>query len=140
MKKLQYFIAYISNDFSVDLWADLEVFHGIKMADEMPPSDWKILCGSWMNYEPMVQERIAEIAGAITNFNSDTFQMLIAMLSSEIVDVVERSIDSLNSIAQLTPEYLDMKKIERALEGIEPNDHVIGGILNCLKRIIKQNS
>ena len=55
------------------------------------------------------------------------------MLKSEHAEVVEASIDSLNSIAQSDIEKLASLDFESVVNSVEPIDSVVAAILNSLK-------
>lgn len=56
------------------------------------------------------------------------------MLTADIADVIEASMDSLNSIFQHAPCELQNRYIAPLLESLEPRDHVVALVVDSLKR------
>lgn len=134
------FVSFVSSEHSVDYWSDVAIEHAIELADAMPPSGWATLCETWESLEPMAQARIAEVASETANWSADISKMLVAMLSSNSPDVVEASLDSLNSICQLSPDRLNGKDLRLALDRVTPSDTVVARVLESLKQRVDAES
>ena len=90
-----------------------------------------------MTHNCIVQSRIAEVAGDVSNWTEDIGKMLVAMLTSDSDDVVEASIDSLHSIAQSSPDRLQKAVVSQALEAVRPQKSpLVATVLESLKRRI----
>lgn len=133
MKRLERFISVVSSEYSPNYWADEEVEHAIELANRLSASDWSIIATKWTVYDVLVQARIAEVASEIESWVSDIETILIEMLSSRSDDVVEASIDSLNSIAQTDLNRLDPVMLRTRLSRLAtPRSPVCNAVLESL--------
>lgn len=128
------FIQYIGADHSLDYWSDLGIDHAISIAQGFTDADWNCLRETWKEYGPLVQTRIAEVASEVRNWTHSIGAMLLEMLSSDDDDVVEASIDSLNSISQQNPNRLRDPAFKQALQRLDVADAVVTRVLQSLQR------
>ncbi len=133
-------VNFLSCEYGIDYWSDVAIEHAIELADAMSPSEWTVLCETWDRLEPIVQARVAEIASDVSSWIPDINQMLIAMLSSNLTDVVETSLDSLHAIYQRSPDRLNKENLKLALDGVSPKDRVVEKVLDSLTHKINAES
>lgn len=132
------FLGFISLDHSIDYWSDVAIEEAIALADKMSNTEWCELSEVWTELEPVVQERIAEVAGETSKCSSEVVTMLVSMLSSDQEEVVSTSLDSLYSIYQYSPRLVDSQVLGRALDGLEPSSTVVSKILNLFRQALSK--
>lgn len=128
------FIQYIGADHSLDYWSDLGIDHAISIAQSLTDADWSCLRETWEEYDSTVQTRIAEVASEVPEWTHSIGTMLLEMLSSDNDDVVEASLDSLNSISQQDPERLKNPAFQHALQNVDVADAVVTRVLQSLQK------
>lgn len=114
------FERFISNEFSIDYWSDVAIAQAIELANALLPAEWEDLSSEWRSQSPVAQERLAQVASELSVEIPSIVEMLIDMLSSSNADVVEASLDSLNSIIEKSPGRFDRLEIREVLEKIVP--------------------
>ncbi|CAM2070414.1 hypothetical protein SCOR_33885 [Sulfidibacter corallicola] len=134
MENHETFITYINRNHSIDFWSDIGIDHAITLAKQLSKSDWDFICKTWKSETNLVQSRIAELISEISFWNDELFNMLLEMLRSDNREVSEASLDTLNSIVQTSPNKLDYKKIDKALQNIKERDIIFNTILRSLKK------
>jgi hypothetical protein len=128
------FLRFCSSDYSIDYWSDMAILHATELANDLSPADWNYLRGFWMTLEPTVQARIAEVTSGITNWTDDIGELLVAMLSSASTEVLEATVDSLNSIAQVSSERLRGTAISQAFRRVTPRDRIMEKVIESLNK------
>ena len=86
----------------------------------------------------VVQVRLAEIAADVEVESPSIIAMLVDMLSSKDEDVVEATVDSLNSIVQQSPSRIANIQLEPLLSAVNPRDAVVARVLESLRRRVGQ--
>jgi hypothetical protein len=132
------FIRFLSNEYSIDYWSDVAIEQAIELANVLPPADWISLTSDWESLTQLCQARLAQISSEISADTPSVIQMLVAMLSSSDSEVVEASLDSLNSICQLSPERLEKLDLRQALTNVKPVGKTFTIVLESLKRRLTQ--
>ena len=133
------FLRFISNEYSIDYWSDVAIEEAVVLAHAMSPAEWAALSTDWERLPPNAQARLAEVASEVSTGAPSIPLMLIAMLSSSDSEVVEASLDSLNSISQSSPERFGGLDIGPALDKIKPAGNACASILESLRRRVFRN-
>jgi hypothetical protein len=127
-------LQFISNQYSIDYWSDVAIETAIELAAALSPTDWMALRTDWEGLTPVCQTRLAEVSSEMPIEVTAVAEMLLAMLSSSISEVVEASLDSLNSICQRSPDIFNRLDIGNALANIVPVSKSCAIVLESLKR------
>jgi hypothetical protein len=131
------FERFISSEFSIDYWSDVAIEQAIELANALSPTEVEALSREWLSLTPVAQARLAEVTSGLSIENPSIAEMLIDMLSSSNAEVMEASLDSLNSIVQQSPERLDGLEIGEVLESIVPTGKLCAVLLESLKQKCK---
>lgn len=128
----KYFLAFVKLDFANDYWPDVGVVEASELADELSEGEWDWFCENWKEMEVIAQTRFAEIASETSHLTDETMAMLLEMLSSDSPDIVEASIDSMNSISQNLIHRFDLDKTINLLKHSSPEGRLAKIVLASL--------
>ncbi|MEI8019593.1 MAG: hypothetical protein WCH39_15415 [Schlesneria sp.] len=134
------FLNFISNQHSIDNWSDVAIEKAIELANAMSPTEWRALKTDWERLTPLCQTRLAEVASEVSIQTPSVAEILVSMLSSNNSEVVEASLDSLNSICERLPECLERLDIGTALANVVPGGKCCVIVLESLKRKVSHKS
>ncbi|UUO07697.1 hypothetical protein M4951_05155 [Blastopirellula sp. J2-11] len=137
MEDKEIFLQFLAHDYSAGYWSDVAILEAGKLAKPLPAADWIILCDAWRSYEPLVQARIAEVAGDVTPWRDEIGAMLISMLASDDPDVVEASVDSLHQQYQAVPQRFNREHLAESLKSVSARSGVAGIALGELRKKLK---
>lgn len=132
MEKKDKFQAFISAFHSQEYWSELGAVEAIHLADELSVESWDSVCQDWRSFDSNAQKRIADIAGEARHLTNSTIEMLLEMLSSTSREVVEASIDGLNSISSKSIDLFDAPETLVKLRSIDTDNRLVQLVLTLL--------
>lgn len=137
MDDKEIFLLFLAHDYSVDYWSDIAVLEAGKLAKPLQQADWLGLRDGWRSYEPLVQVRLADVAGDVTSWHDEIGEMLVGMLKSDEPDVVEASVDSLHQQYQAAPQRFQREQLAESLKSVSARSGVAGLVLGELRKKLK---
>jgi hypothetical protein len=109
---LKKFLDFVASDFSLDYWADEAIDEAVSLANNLSLDDFNELSSCWLNFDIVTKVRIAEILSEVELFLEYRIKILMHMLESDQEDIVEASMDSINSIIQMNENFSSELKNE----------------------------
>ena len=134
----QAFLRCITGDYSDDLWSDVVIEDAIQLANAMSIEDWKSIYTEFSEYDDLTRFRIAQIVTDVSGRNEYLGYMLYDMLSSSNCEVVEASVDSLNSLSQSQPQNLNLEKLQLLLKEEFSGGDLFNRVLESLRQRVEE--
>lgn len=132
MSKFMEYSSVLNTKCSVDYWSEQAIDIAIRYLESFESSDWSDLFQGVNSESVEWQVRCAETMSEVTS--EKAIKVLLHLLGSSSEDVVEATIDSLNSLTQ-AGELIDFSENDRA---ILKNVACRGGIAGIIsKRLLR---
>jgi len=133
-KAAENFLEYsniLDGDYSVDYWSDVGIDEAVKVLKKFESKDWNNLVEKLPNRTTTWQTRCAETLSEASPENA--IPILLNMLLSKQQDVLEASLDSLNSFKQFGKHISFSSEQQQLLETVSNKNDLIGRIALNLK-------